>query len=176
MNFAMPSRSSWCSPNEQPKMRRAKWLTAKIQAAGSCTAGALSLKRGSAAAATKKALELMGDGCRDVCIADPDGRIFGHAKFDQLSVPLRGRNAPRGPAAVGLLITVSARVEGRRGPPPVPRRSTSPSRLRSLHQFILVARCFNYDRRKMNPRNRPRGRALWSRQHLREPPSFAAFR
>jgi hypothetical protein len=51
---------------------------------GTDTAGALSLKRDSAAAAIKKALELMGDGCRDVCITDPDGRIFSQAEFDQL--------------------------------------------------------------------------------------------
>jgi hypothetical protein len=48
------------------------------------SAGALSLKRHSAAAAIKKALELLGDGCRDVCITDPEGRIHGHADFDRL--------------------------------------------------------------------------------------------
>jgi hypothetical protein len=26
----------------------------------------------------------LGDGCRDVCITDPEGRIHGHADFDQL--------------------------------------------------------------------------------------------
>jgi hypothetical protein len=51
---------------------------------GTDSAGALSLKRDSAAAAIKKAVELMGDGCRDVCITDADGRIYGHAEFDQL--------------------------------------------------------------------------------------------
>ncbi len=51
---------------------------------GTDSAGALSLKRVSAAAAVKKALELMGDGCRDVSIAAPDGRIYGHSEFDQL--------------------------------------------------------------------------------------------
>jgi hypothetical protein len=45
---------------------------------------ALSLKRDSAAAAIKKAIELLGDGCRDVCITDPEGRIHSHADFDQL--------------------------------------------------------------------------------------------
>jgi hypothetical protein len=51
-----------------------------------CTdsAGALSLKRDSAAAAIKKALELRGDGCRDVSITAPDGRTYDHLKFDQL--------------------------------------------------------------------------------------------
>jgi hypothetical protein len=48
------------------------------------SAGVLSLKRDSAAAAIKKAIELLGDGCRDVCITDPEGRIHGHADFDQL--------------------------------------------------------------------------------------------
>jgi len=51
---------------------------------GTDSAGALSLKRESAAAAVKKALELMADGCRDVSITDPDGRIYSHAEFDQL--------------------------------------------------------------------------------------------
>jgi hypothetical protein len=48
------------------------------------SAGALSLKPGSAAAAIKKAIELLGDGCRDVCITDPEGRVHGQADFDQL--------------------------------------------------------------------------------------------
>jgi hypothetical protein len=51
---------------------------------GTDSAGALSLKRDSVAAAIKKALELIGDGCRDVCITDPDGRIFSYPEFDQL--------------------------------------------------------------------------------------------
>jgi hypothetical protein len=51
---------------------------------GTDSAGAVSLKRDSAAAAIKKALELIGDGCRDVCITGPDGRIHSHADFDQL--------------------------------------------------------------------------------------------
>jgi hypothetical protein len=51
---------------------------------GTDSAGALSLKRDSAAAAIKKATELLGDGCRDVCITDPDGRIYNDAEFEQL--------------------------------------------------------------------------------------------
>jgi hypothetical protein len=51
---------------------------------GTDSAGAVSLKRDSTAAAIKKTVELMGDGCRDVCITDPDGRIHSHAEFDQL--------------------------------------------------------------------------------------------
>jgi hypothetical protein len=51
---------------------------------GTDSAGAVSLKRASAAAAIKKAIELVGDGCRDVCITDPDGRIYSHAEFDHL--------------------------------------------------------------------------------------------
>jgi hypothetical protein len=57
---------------------------------GTDTAGGLSLKRDTAAAALKKATELMGDGCKDVCITDPDGRVFGHAEFDQLRAAVRG--------------------------------------------------------------------------------------
>jgi hypothetical protein len=52
--------------------------------AGTASAGAVSLKRELAGAAIKKALELMGDGCGDVCITDADGRIYNHAGFDQL--------------------------------------------------------------------------------------------
>jgi hypothetical protein len=52
---------------------------------GTDSAAALSLKRDSAAAAVKKAPEPMGEGCRDVCITDPDGRIFSHADFDQVA-------------------------------------------------------------------------------------------
>jgi hypothetical protein len=51
---------------------------------GTDSAGAVSLKRDSAGAAIKKALELIGDGCRDVCVTDPDGRIYSHPEFDQL--------------------------------------------------------------------------------------------
>jgi hypothetical protein len=51
---------------------------------GTDSAGALSLKRDSAAAATKKAIELMGDGRREVCVTDQDGRVYSHADFDQL--------------------------------------------------------------------------------------------
>jgi hypothetical protein len=48
------------------------------------SAGALSLKRDSASAAIKKAIELLEEGCRDLCITDPEGRIHSHADFDQL--------------------------------------------------------------------------------------------
>jgi hypothetical protein len=56
---------------------------------GTDSAGGLSLKRGSAAAAIKKAIELMAEGCRDVCITDPDGRIHSHAEFGQLRAAQR---------------------------------------------------------------------------------------
>ena len=64
---------------------------------GTDSAGALSLKRNSAAAAIKKAVELMADGCRDV--TDPNGRIHSHAEFDQLNAAeraqcLRGSKEP----------------------------------------------------------------------------------
>jgi hypothetical protein len=51
---------------------------------GTDSAGALSLKRESAAAAIKKAVELMADGCRDVSITDPDGSIYSHTEFELL--------------------------------------------------------------------------------------------
>jgi hypothetical protein len=51
---------------------------------GTDSAGALSLKRDSAPAAIKKALELVREGCRDVSVAAPDGRIYDHPDFDQL--------------------------------------------------------------------------------------------
>ena len=56
---------------------------------GTDSAGALSLKRDSAAAAIKKAVELMADGCRDVFITDPNGRIHSHAEFDQFNAAER---------------------------------------------------------------------------------------
>ena len=56
---------------------------------GTDSAGALSLKRDLAAAAIKKAVELMADGCRDVFITDPNGRIHSHAEFDQLNAAER---------------------------------------------------------------------------------------
>ncbi|MBW7964883.1 MULTISPECIES: hypothetical protein [Bradyrhizobium] len=45
------------------------------------TAGVVSLKRESLAAALKKARELIQDGCRDVRIVDPDGRV--HTSFEE---------------------------------------------------------------------------------------------
>jgi hypothetical protein len=51
---------------------------------GRDSAGALFLKRDSVAAAIKKAIELMGDGCRDVSITHPNGRTYSQAEFDQL--------------------------------------------------------------------------------------------
>jgi hypothetical protein len=51
---------------------------------GTDSAGALSLKRESAAAAVKKAVELIGEGTMDVHITDPDGRVYRDAEFAQL--------------------------------------------------------------------------------------------
>ena len=45
------------------------------------TAGAVSLKRLSLAAALKKARELVEDGCWDVQIVDPTGRV--HTSFEE---------------------------------------------------------------------------------------------
>jgi len=56
---------------------------------GTNSAGVLSLKRDSAAAAVKKAAELMRDGARDVHITDPDGRTYSDAEFSQLYMAAR---------------------------------------------------------------------------------------
>jgi hypothetical protein len=56
---------------------------------GTNSAGVLSLKRDSAVAAIKKAVELMGDGTRDVHITDPDGRTYSDAEFSQLYMSAR---------------------------------------------------------------------------------------
>jgi hypothetical protein len=63
-------------------LRREDFMSCIIK--GTDSAGALLLKRDSAAAAIKKALELMGDGCRDVGITDPDGRIYSPEEYDRL--------------------------------------------------------------------------------------------
>jgi hypothetical protein len=47
-----------------------------FEISGFDTAGIVSLKRGSLPAALKKARELIEDGCWDVEVIDPDGRIF----------------------------------------------------------------------------------------------------
>jgi hypothetical protein len=56
---------------------------------GTNSAGVLSLKRDSAEAAVKKAVELMGEGTRDVHITDPDGRVYRDAEFAQLYTAAR---------------------------------------------------------------------------------------
>jgi hypothetical protein len=56
---------------------------------GTNSAGVLSLKRDSAVAAIEKAVELMGDGTRDVHITDPDDRIYIDAEFSQLYMAAR---------------------------------------------------------------------------------------
>jgi translation elongation factor EF-Ts len=52
---------------------------------GKDTAGALSLKRETAAAAVKKARELAAEGVVDIEITDPQGRQHGPAEFDTLA-------------------------------------------------------------------------------------------
>lgn len=47
-----------------------------FEISGFDTAGVVSLKRESLAAALKKARELIQDGCHDVQIVDPNGRIY----------------------------------------------------------------------------------------------------
>ena len=46
------------------------------------TAGRINLSRDTAAAALKKARELLYDGCWDVKIYCPDGRVFSSEEFD----------------------------------------------------------------------------------------------
>jgi hypothetical protein len=50
------------------------------------TSGSISLRRDSTAAAVKKAVELIADGCWDVQITTPDGRIYASSEFDQLRI------------------------------------------------------------------------------------------
>jgi hypothetical protein len=51
------------------------------------TSGAVSLHRDTAAAALKKAGELLADGCWDVEIVGPDGHSYPAEAFDQLGTP-----------------------------------------------------------------------------------------
>lgn len=48
------------------------------------TSGSITLKRDSEAAALKKARELTGDGCWDVSITAPDGRLYPLQEFERL--------------------------------------------------------------------------------------------
>ncbi len=50
---------------------------------GTDTSGSISLRRENTAAAVKKAAELMADGCWDVQITTPDGRVYASTEFDQ---------------------------------------------------------------------------------------------
>jgi hypothetical protein len=54
------------------------------QVKGTDTSGSVSLRRESVAASLKKAAELINDGCWDVEITMPDGKIYGSTEFDQL--------------------------------------------------------------------------------------------
>ncbi|MDB5514367.1 MAG: hypothetical protein JWQ17_1125 [Tardiphaga sp.] len=51
---------------------------------GTDTSGSISLRRDTTAAAVKKAAELIADGCWDVQITTPDGRVYPSTEFDQL--------------------------------------------------------------------------------------------
>ena len=55
-----------------------------FQVKGTDTSGSVALRRDSVAASLKKAEELIADGCWDVEITMPDGRIFASPEFDQL--------------------------------------------------------------------------------------------
>ena len=51
---------------------------------GTDTSGSISLRRDSTAAAVKKAAELIADGCWDVQITTPEGRVYPSTEFEQL--------------------------------------------------------------------------------------------
>jgi hypothetical protein len=51
---------------------------------GTDTSGSVSLRRDTTAAAVKKASELIADGCWDVQITTPDGRVYASTEFDRL--------------------------------------------------------------------------------------------
>jgi hypothetical protein len=57
------------------------------------TSGTVHLRRESAAAAMKKAAELIADGCWDVEIVTPDGATYNSGEFDQLRERASGRPA-----------------------------------------------------------------------------------
>jgi hypothetical protein len=53
---------------------------------GTDTSGSISLRRENTSAAVKKAAELIADGCWDVQITTPDGRVYASTEFDQLQI------------------------------------------------------------------------------------------
>ncbi|MBX9710278.1 MAG: hypothetical protein K2X60_04525 [Xanthobacteraceae bacterium] len=52
------------------------------------TSGTIALKRQDQAAALKKARELTDDGCWDVSITSPDGRLYPLLEFERLAALL----------------------------------------------------------------------------------------
>jgi glycerophosphoryl diester phosphodiesterase len=56
---------------------------------GTDTSGTIALRRENTAAAVKKAAELIADGCWDVQITTPDGRVYTSTDFDQLEIDAR---------------------------------------------------------------------------------------
>lgn len=59
------------------------WEVVNYLVSATDTSGRINLSRDTAAAAMKKACELVADGCWDVKITCPDGRVFGAIEFDQ---------------------------------------------------------------------------------------------
>ncbi len=51
---------------------------------GTDTSGNVELRRETPDATLKKARELTGDGCWDVCITAPDGRVYQPPEFERL--------------------------------------------------------------------------------------------
>lgn len=56
---------------------------------GTDTSGSISLRRDTTAAAVKKAAELIADGCWDVEITTPDGRVYSSREFEQLQADVK---------------------------------------------------------------------------------------
>jgi hypothetical protein len=56
---------------------------------GTDTSGSISLRRENTAAAVKKAAELIADGCWDVRITTPEGRVYASTEFDQLDIGVK---------------------------------------------------------------------------------------
>lgn len=53
---------------------------------GTDTSGYVSLRRETAAAAAKKASELIADGCWDVQITAPDGHVYSDVEFSKVEI------------------------------------------------------------------------------------------
>jgi hypothetical protein len=62
---------------------------------GTDTSGSISLRRDTIDGALKKAAELVEDGCWDVQITSPDGRVYPSTDFGGLNANEAARSAPQ---------------------------------------------------------------------------------